>query len=79
MPLLDDNLSLWNISFRWAGLDPDSIKYRFYIPAAVKDNVRLLTQAIITNVLWCKSLRPDPLLGPDSYNNRGQTDYLYSF
>ena len=77
MPLLDDNLSLWNISFRWAGLDPDALKYRFYIPAAVKDNVRLLMQAIITNVLWCKSLRPDPLLGPDSDNDRIKADKFY--
>lgn len=78
MPLLDDNLSLWKISFRWAGLDPDSLKYRFYIPTAVKDNVRLLTQAIITNVLWCKSLRPDPLLGPDSDQERIQAEKFYA-
>jgi len=77
MPLLDDNLSLWKISFRWAALDPDSLKYRFYIPTAVKDNVRLLTQAIITNVLWCTSLKPDPLLGPDSDIDRIKANKFY--
>ncbi|HEY9269274.1 MAG TPA: hypothetical protein VIO39_07495 [Methylotenera sp.] len=77
MPLLDDNLTLWKISFRWAGLDPDALKYRFYIPTSVKDNIRLLTQAIITNVLWCKSLRPDPLLAPDSNIERIRADKFY--
>jgi len=77
MPLLDDNLSIWKISFRWKGLDPDSLKYRLYIPTAVKDNIRLLTQAIITNVLFCQSLKPKVLLAhatsTDQWNNRGQT------
>lgn len=77
MPLLDDNLSIWKISFRWAGLDPEALKYHFYIPTSVKDNIRLLTQAIITNVLWCKSLRPDPLLGPDSNIERIRADKFY--
>jgi hypothetical protein len=77
MPLLDDNLSIWKISFRWVGLDPEALKYRFYIPADVKDNIRLLTQAIITNVLWCKSLRPDPLLAPDSNIERIRADKFY--
>lgn len=77
MPLLDDNLSIWKISFRWAGLDPDSLKYRLYIPTSVKDNVRLLMQAIITNVLWCKSLRPDALLDPDSNTDRIRSDKFY--
>lgn len=77
MPLTDDNLSIWEISFRWAGLNPDALKYRFYIPTAAKDNVRLLTQAIITNVLWCKSLKPDPLLGPDSDIERDKANKFY--
>lgn len=58
MPLLDDNLTIWEISFRWAGLDSGSLKYRLYIPTTVKDNIRLLTQAIITNVLFIIGDRP---------------------
>lgn len=77
MPLLDDNLTIWSISFRWAGLDPDSLKYRFYIPTTVKDNVRLLMQAIITNVLLCRSLKPDALLVPDSNTDQIRSNIFY--
>lgn len=77
MPFLDEYLSLWNISFRWAGLDPDSLKYRFYLPTVVKDNIRLLTQAIITNVLFCKSLKPDDLLAPDTEIDHNRSNKFY--
>lgn len=77
MPLLDDSLTLREISFRWADLDPDSLIYRFYIPSPVKDNIRLLTHAIITNVLWCKSLRPEKLLGPESDLEKNRANKFY--
>lgn len=76
MPLLDDHLSLWKISFRWAGLDPDSLKYRLYIPTDVKDNIRLLTQAIITNVLFCPSLKPRVLLAHATSLDQDNLDKL---
>ena len=61
MPLMDDNLSIWKISFRWAGLNPDSLIYRLYIPYAVKDNIRVVLHAIMSNSLFCKSLQPKVL------------------
>lgn len=61
MPLLDDSLTIWKISFRWAGLDPDSIKYRFYIPHTVKDNMRLILNAVLTTSLYSNSLKQKAL------------------
>ena len=61
MPLLDDNLSIWKISFRWAGLNPDSLKYRLYIPYPVKDNIRVVLHAVMSNNLFCNSLQPKVL------------------
>jgi hypothetical protein len=61
MPLLDDNLSIWKISFRWAGLNPDAIKYRFYIPHVVKDNMRFILSEVIGNGLFCRPLQQKTL------------------
>lgn len=69
MPLVDDNLSIWKISFRWAGLNPDALKYRFYIPLTVKDNMRLLLNAIISNSLFCRGLQPKLLLQESNYRD----------
>lgn len=44
MALLNEVLSLWEIGFRWAGLDPDCLWWR--IPLPVRDNFRMLTDAI---------------------------------
>src|SRR5450830_860713 len=76
MPLLDDNLTIWKISFRWAGLDPDSLKYRFYIPIAVKDNIRLVLNAVLTNILFCPSLKPDVLLAHATARDQDNLDKL---
>lgn len=57
MPLLDNHLTIWKISFRWAELDPDSLKYRFYIPEAVKDNIRLLLNELMYNTLFLQNTK----------------------
>lgn len=70
MPLLDDNLTIWKIAFRWAGLDPESLLYRFFIPTEAKDNIRLVLNAILTNSLYCTSLKADEFLKNDTKSNR---------
>jgi hypothetical protein len=54
MPLLNDDLSLWEISYRWSGYDPDSI--RIGHPLSVKDNFRLMMEAILQGHLHCTTL-----------------------
>ena len=54
MPLLNDELSLWEIAFRWAGHDPD--KFWLRIPLPVRDNVRTLMDAILQGHLFCTTL-----------------------
>jgi len=51
MPLIVDDLSVWDIGFRWAGYDPDRLWLR--IPLPVKDNFRLLMDAILKGELDC--------------------------
>lgn len=45
---------MWDISFRWAGLDPDRLYFR--LPLAVKDNFRLLMEAILSGEILCDTL-----------------------
>lgn len=54
MPLLVDDLSVWDICFRWAGYDPDRIWLR--LPLPVKDNFRLLMGAILEGEILCGTL-----------------------
>ncbi len=54
MALLNDQLSLWEISFRWAGLDPNRLWLR--IPLSTKDNLRTLLDAILRMHLGCLTL-----------------------
>ena len=77
MPLLDDNLSIWKISFRWAGLNPDSLKYRFYIPHNVKDNMRLLLNAIHSNNLFCRGLQPKILFEKSNSRNQNKLNKIH--
>lgn len=77
MPLTDDNLSIWKISFRWAGLNPDAFKYRFYIPHESKDNMRLLLDSIIKNVLFCSSLKHKDLYEARSKNDQRNMDLAF--
>lgn len=52
--VLHDELSVWDIGFRWAGLDPDGLWLRY--PLAVKDNFRLLMSAILDAEIICPTL-----------------------
>lgn len=54
MTLLSDELSVWEVSFRWAGYDPG--KFRFRTPLAVKDNFRNIMAAILSGHLDCSTL-----------------------
>jgi len=54
MPLLVDDLSVWDISFRLAGHDPR--KLRFRIPLEVKDHFRNLMFAILKGELGCLTI-----------------------
>lgn len=54
MPLIADELTVWDISFRWAGYD--STKFWFRLPLAVKDNSRLLMQAILGGEIICETM-----------------------
>ena len=57
MPLLTDDLSVREISFRWAGYDPDRFWRR--TPLAAKDNFRTLMLAILKGHLECVTLSLD--------------------
>lgn len=54
MALLNDDLSVWDIAFRWAGYDPDRLWFR--LPLPVKDNFRLLMGAILEGEILCGTL-----------------------
>lgn len=54
MALTVDSLSVWDIGFRWANLDPDSLWLR--LPMPVKDNFRLLMEAILAGEILCETL-----------------------
>jgi len=54
MAVLADELSVWEIAFRWAGRDPDGVWFRF--PLAVRDNFRMLMDAILNGHLDCYTL-----------------------
>lgn len=45
MPILVDDLSVWDISFRWAGYDPR--KFYFRVPLEVENNFRNLMDSIL--------------------------------
>lgn len=54
MALLSDDLSVWAIGFRWAGLDPDRVWFR--IPLPVRDHFRNLMDAILKAELSCVTI-----------------------
>ena len=54
MPLLDDDLTIWDIGFRWAGKNP-ALPWPL-IPMEVKDNFRLVVRAITEGDLYCGTL-----------------------
>jgi hypothetical protein len=49
MALLNDQLSLWEIGFRWASCDP--ARWWWRIPLSVRDNFRVLMDAILNGYL----------------------------
>lgn len=63
MPLLVDQLSLWTIGFKWAGLDPTRLWPR--VPAAVRDNFSTLLEAILSEHLDCMTLVSEKYAGAD--------------
>lgn len=54
MAVLSDHLTVWEIGFRWAGLDPDRWWPR--IPLSVRDNFRMLMDAVLQGHLYCDTL-----------------------
>lgn len=64
MGLLNDDLTLWEIGFRWAGHDPDQIRLR--LPLPVKDNFRVLMDAILCGHLHCMTLQNEKYRGDDA-------------
>ena len=54
MALLNDELSIWEIGFRWAGYDP--ARRWWHIPLPVRDNFRVLIDAIWNALLYCMTL-----------------------
>lgn len=70
MPLISEELSVWDIGLRWAGHDPDRLWLR--LPLAAKDNFRLLMGAILSGEIICNTLTlaklpPDSKADPRFY------------
>lgn len=63
MPLLVDQLQLWTVGFKWAGLNPNRIWPR--VPEAVRDNFSTLLEAILSDHLECLSLASEKYVGDD--------------
>jgi len=57
MLLVVDQLQLWTIGFKWAGLDPSRSWLR--IPTPVRDNFSTLLEAILQQHLDCLTLAPE--------------------
>ena len=67
MPLDADELSVWDIGFRWAEHDP--ARFWLRIPVAVRDNFRVLMKAILSGEIICQTLCLDKR-PPDSKADR---------
>lgn len=63
MPLVVDQLRLWTIGFKWAGLDPNRVWLQ--IPTPVRDNFSTLLEAILSDQLECLSLSSQKYHGED--------------
>lgn len=68
MTLLIDQLTVWELGFRWAGYDPD--KFYFRLPLPVRDNFRLLIDQIAAAHLQCDTLSMQKYLGKDREESR---------
>jgi len=70
MPLITEELSVWDIGLRWAGHDPDRLWLR--LPLEAKDYFRLLMEAILSGEIICNTLTlaklpPDSKADPHFY------------
>ena len=54
MALLNSDLTVWEVGYRWAGIEPRA--YPLSIPLAVRDNFRNLLGAILGGELVCVNL-----------------------
>lgn len=54
MSVLNDQLSLREVAYRWAGEDPAA--WRMRAPLAVKDRIRTLLYAVLHGELYCSTL-----------------------
>ena len=63
MPLVVDQLQLWTVGFKWAGLDPNRLWLR--IPAPVQENFSTLLSEILNLHLDCMTLEPEKYEGDD--------------
>lgn len=54
MPILSASLSVWELSFRWAGYDPRQNWFR--LPLVVEDHARNLINAILAANLACENI-----------------------
>lgn len=79
MALLTSELSVWDISLRWAGYDPD--KFYLYYSLGAKDNFKLLMEAILDGELFCETLtlakRPHDSIADPRYYIRTYIDDVY--
>lgn len=63
MALVVDQLQLWTVGFKWAGLDPE--RFWLVIPEVVRDNIRTLLEAILNEHLDCATLFSEKYDGDD--------------
>lgn len=79
MAVLNEELSVWEISHRWVAMDPDS--FRFKHSLIVKDKFKLLMKAILDGELFCETLilakRPYDSKADPSYYIRTHIDDIY--
>lgn len=63
MSLLNDELSVWEIGFRWSGYDP--LQARLRLPLGVRDNFRIMMDAVLSIHLECLTLSNEKYEGSD--------------
>lgn len=73
MPLVVDQLQLWTIGFKWAGLDPNRPWLR--LPTPVRDNFSTLLDAILSEHLDCLTLSSQKYSGDDAFSAMAHIRY----
>ncbi len=64
MALLNDQLTVWEIGFRWAGFDP--ARPRLWLPLGARDNFRVIVDSILSGELDCLTLGIEKYAGNDA-------------